>query len=234
MKKTLSIILAAFAMLACGNPQGGTTLQAKEPTPAPNLSYKISGTIDHSTWTPGQESTVTFTGMPKTVAQFQDAIAAIGSEPQGAVLLCLIAMEMYRRDNSVGAECVKLIQTDSNLPSIMRRLPEIFRKNDTYARPYLVSAFMMGANPRNGYNPEYPYKIRVRVNPANGYEKSMSLKGYVLHLQVYSDGYDTHWRGVDVVKQVGCDYYKVQGCASCYTQCQELDWEYPAEWIPLK
>ena len=173
--------------------------------------------------------------IPATLKDFQALQTELGTTPEGCIMLQLVAMEMYRRDRKVGLECLKLNNTELNLSSVTSRLNEIFRENDTYARPYIVSSFFKGAKPSNGYNPEKPYTIQVRRDPVRpNDERSQALKGYVKHMQVYSDGYDTPWRGVDVVQQKGDEYYRVSNCPSIYTQCKEVDFDATDDWHELE
>ena len=172
--------------------------------------------------------------IPATLEEFQALQAQLGTTPEGCIMLQLVAMEMYRRDRNVGTECLRLNNTDTNLSYVTNRLKEIFREGDSYARPYLVSTFFKGAKPSNGYNPDKPYTIQVRRDPTRpNDERSQMLKGYVKHLQVYSDGYDTPWRGVDVVQQKGDEYYRVSNCPSIYTQCKEVDFDATEDWKEL-
>ena len=173
--------------------------------------------------------------IPATLEEFQSLQAELGTTPEGCIMLQLVAMEMYRRDRAVGSECLRLNNTSTNLSSVTNRLKELFRENDSYARPHLVSTFFKGAKPSNGFNPEKPYTIKVRRNPAYPEdERSQALKGYVKHMQVYSDGYDTPWRGVDVVLQKGDTYYRVSNCPSIYTQCKEVDFDATDDWRELE
>jgi len=173
--------------------------------------------------------------IPTTLEEFQALQAEMGTTPEGCIMLQLVAMEMYRRDKNVGTECLRLNNTDTNLSSVTSRLKEIFRENDTYARPYLVSSYFKGAKPSNGYNPDKPYTIQVRRDPTRPEdERSQMLKGYVKHMQVYSDGYDTPWRGIDVVQQKGDTYYRVSNCPSLYTQCKEVDFDATEDWRELE
>ena len=172
--------------------------------------------------------------IPATLEEFQALQAELGTTPEGCIMLQLVAMEMCRRDKNVGIECLRLNNTDTNLSYVTNRLKEIFREGDSYARPYLVSSFFKGAKPSNGYNPEKPYTIQVRRDPARREdERSQMLKGYVKHMQVYSDGYDTPWRGIDVVQQKGDEYYRVSNCPSIYTQCKEVDFDATEDWHEL-
>ena len=172
--------------------------------------------------------------IPATLEEFQALQTQLGTTPEGCIMLQLVAMEMYRRDRNVGTECLRLNNTDTNLSYVTNRLKEIFREGDSYARPYLVSTFFKGAKPSNGYNPDKPYTIHVRRDPTRpNDERSQMLKGYVKHLQVYSDGYDTPWRGVDVVQQKGDEYYRVSNCPSIYTQCKEVDFDATEDWHEL-
>lgn len=173
--------------------------------------------------------------IPSSLEEFQTLQAELGTTPEGCIMLQLVAMEMYRRDRTVGQECLRLNNTDTNLSYVTNRLKEIFRENDSYARPYLVSSFFKGAKPSNGYNPQKPYTIQVRRNPAHPEdERSQMLKGYVKYMQVYSDGYDTPWRGVEVVQQKGDTYYRVSNCPSIYTQCKEVDFDATEDWRELE
>ena len=172
--------------------------------------------------------------IPTTVEEFQALQAELGTSPEGCVMLQLVAMEMYRRDKSVGRECLALNNTETNLSSVTRRLDELFRENDSYARPYIVSAMFKGATPANGYNPDKPYTIRLRKDPTKTDQRSQILKGVVKYIQVYSDGYDTPWRNVDVVQQKGDEYYRVSNCPAIVTQCKEVDFDASDDWHGLE
>ncbi len=189
------------------------------------VSYK--GSINPDKWKAGEEAVVTFSRFPKTVAEFRQAQQKLGGRPEGAVVLQLMAFEMYHRNAKMGEECIKLCNVDINHYSVLSRIKEVYRKNDTYGREHLVATFLGGATPKNGFNPTKPYTVRVRSSRVHNYERAQSLKGYVLHLEVYSSGYDTHWRGCDVVKQKGSNYYKVSNSPSMYVQCQEVPFDAP-------
>lgn len=212
MKKitTLFTMMMVFLLTACA--QG-------------NVNVTRTGGINPTKWKGGESATVSISHIPTSVSEFEALQAEIGTTPEGAVMLQLIAFEMYRNNKSVGAECVKLNNTDTNVPSVMRRLPEIFRQNDSYARPHLVATYFKGSTPQNGFNPAKPYTVEVRSHKTRQYERSQSLKGYVLYLEVYSSGYDSHWRGCEVVKQKGSEYYKVSNSPSLYVQCQEVPFD---------
>ena len=172
--------------------------------------------------------------IPATLEEFQALQAELGTTPEGCIMLQLVAMEMYRRDRNVGFECLKLNNTETNLSDMKRRLNELFRENDSYARPYLVAACFKGATPANGYNPTKPFTIQLRKDPHRQDERSQMLKGYVKHYQLYSDGYDTHWRGIDVVQQKGDEYYRVSNCPAILTQCKEIDFDATEDWKELE
>lgn len=172
--------------------------------------------------------------IPATLEEFQALQAELGTTPEGCIMLQLVAMEMYRRDRNVGFECLKLNNTETNLSDMKRRLNELFRENDSYARPYLVAACFKGATPANGYNPTKPFTIQLRKDPNRQDERSQMLKGYVKHYQLYSDGYDTHWRGIDVVQQKGDEYYRVSNCPAILTQCKEIDFDATEDWKELE
>jgi hypothetical protein len=172
--------------------------------------------------------------IPTSVEEFQALQAELGTAPEGCIMLQLVAMEIYRRDRSIGSECLEMNNTSTNFSDMKRRLNELFRENDSYARPYLVSACFKGAKPSNGYNPQKPYTIKVRKAPNKNDERSQMLKGYVKHYQLYSEGYDTPWRSIDVVQQQGDKYYRVSNCPAILTQCKEVDFDATEEWKELE
>ena len=178
--------------------------------------------------------TVTFEKFPTTLDEFKTFQAEYGTTAEGTVAVQLVAMEMYRHDKAVGQQCLALCNTDTNLSSVTRRLNELYRENDSYARPYLVAAMLQGAKPSSGYNPDKPYTIRLRKDPTKDDERSQMLKGYVIHLQLYSEGYDTPWRNIDVVQQKGDEYYRVSNCPAILTQCKEIDFDATDDWHGLK
>ena len=212
MRKLYSIIIALFA---------ATSLSAQTLT----VSYK--GSINPTTWKGGEEATVTFSHFPKTVADFKKAQEQLGSRPEGAVVLQLMAFEMWHKDPKMGKECIELCNVSTNYYSVESRIKEVYRKNDSYGREHLVATYLGGSTPENGFNPKKPYTVRVRSSKVHPYERAQSLKGYVLYLEVYSSGYDTHWRGCEVVKQKGSPYYKVSNSPSMYVQCQEVPFDAP-------
>ena len=205
-------------------------LSAQEP-----IQVKSKGSIDPKTWKAGQTATLSISRMPETLDEFVKLQAEIGSRPEGAVMLQVVAFQMYIRNKTVGTEAIKLNNTDINHYSVLSRMPEIFRlSGDSYARLHLPATFFDGATPENGFNPKQPYTITVRSSKTRNYERSESLKGYVLYLEAYSTGYDTPWRGCDVVKQKGCEYYKVNSSPSMYVQCKEVPFDSERDYEGLK
>ena len=182
-----------------------------------------------------QDGKVSIEAIPATLDEFKALQAELGTSPEGCIMLQLVAMEMYRRDKEIGRECLSLNNTTTNLTSVTSRLNELYRQNDSYARPYLVSSCFKGATPANGYNPNKPYTIEVRRDPVRpDDQRSQMLRGYVKYFQLYSDGYDTHWRNVDVMKQQGDEYYRVSNCPAILTQCKEIDFDATDEWHGLE
>lgn len=233
-----ALLLAVAAMSGC-TPQGdggrptaavsetttGTNEAATTPAEAAagDVQPSITGTIDHSTWTEGQTSTVTFARFPATLAEWQQAQRVLGAEPQGTVALQVMAFELFRRNPADGRRALELNNTGTNYRSTLERVQQLMDTKDTnYARPYIAAALLKGATPDNGYHAATPYQVEVRVNPAVKYQDSQMLQGSVIYLQVDAQGWDTNWRGVEVVKPEGQPYYVVSNCPALYTQCKAV------------
>ena len=61
----------------------------------------------------------------------------------------------------------------------------------------------------------------MKRDPNKQPQVSQLLKGTVIYMLIDSKGWDTNWRGVEVVKPEGSDYYVVSNCPAMYTQCKE-------------
>lgn len=192
------------------------------------------GTINPTKYKAGEEASLSIDRMPASLEEFTQLQEQIAQAPEGAVMMEIVAMEMFNRDREVGKKCLELANVDINFNFMCRRMADLCVPEEQSGRPYQPAVFFKGAKPENGYNPNAPYTIDVRSSKVHPYEKSQSLRGYVIYLDIYSDGFDSHWRSVEVVKQKGSSVYKVYNCPSMVTRCKELDFESPRDYEGLK
>lgn len=198
---------------------------------AGSVPCEIEGKISHDTYDASQNGKVTFERFPNSIVEFEKTRNRLATEPHGAVALQVMAFELFRRNPDDGEKALKMNNTETNFANTLRQLKEMMNTKDAYyARPYLAAALLQGATPENAYKPSDPYTVAVRVNPTNKYQKSEFLNGTVIYLQVDSKGWDTNWRGVEVVKPKGEQYYLVSNCPAMYTQCKKIE----GEWAELK
>ena len=240
MKKrniTLAIVCSA-AIVACG--QGGREYAtansevnrseaqvATEPmSQATKLTFKIKGKINHDKWDKSQTAEVEFSRIPQSIEEFKELQQSLGKEPQGAVALQIMAFEMFHRDSQMGSQALDLNNTQINANGTKRQLKEVLREDDSYGRPYLAAALLVGATPENAYSPSKPYKVSLRVDPVTKYQYSSDYDGNVIYLQVDGKGWDTNWRGVQVVKPADSEYYLIFNCPALYTQCKKIRGEW--------
>ena len=197
------------------------------------FEVSISGSISETSHNPSQSGSVTFNRFPASVEEFKQAREKIGGKPHGAVALQIMAYEMFRRDRTVGEECIKLNNTTSNTRSPIGRLRELFGNDANYARPYQMAAFLKGATPKNGYSPSKPYKIEVKVNKAQRYQYSEIFQTNVLYLQVLTQGKSTGAESVAVLKTHKPDessngeYYIVMNSPGLYSSVQAVSFTTP-------
>jgi len=197
------------------------------------LEVTISGTISPTVHVPSQSGTVTFNRFPATVEEFEQVREKIGKQPHGAVALQIMAYEMFRRDRTIGEECILLNTVTNNTRTAIGRLRELFGNDVNYARPYQMAAFLKGATPKNGYNPSKPYKIEVRVNKVQKYQYSNDYQTDVLYLQVLTQGKSTGAEAVSVLKThkpgepSNGEYYIVFTCAGLYSSVQAVSFTAP-------
>ena len=197
------------------------------------IEVSLSGTISPTVHNPQQSGTVTFNRFPATVEEFIQVREQIGGEPHGAVALQIMAYEMFRRDRTIGEECIGLNNTTNNMRSPLGRLKELFGNDANYARPYQMAAFLKGATPQNGYNPSKPYTIEVRVNKVQTYQYSNDYQATVLYLQAVTQGKSTGAEGVSVIKthrpgeSSNGKYFIVFGCPGLYSSVQAVSFTAP-------
>ncbi len=184
-------------------------------------SNSSSNTVSPTAWEPNKEVAVSFNQFPASLAEWKRMQEQLGGTPEGAVALQVMAFELYRNNRSDGEAALRLNNTSTNYNSTVERLKEIMGKDQYYARPYIAWALLQGATPENGYTVRPPYTVSMKVDPNKKYQESQLLKGTVIYLLIDSKGWDTNWRGVEVVKPAGSNYYVVSNCPAMYTQCKE-------------
>lgn len=253
-KLILTYAVALLALTACDtnvtnntNTNGAsngtlmTTTSIASPIPAAtasanekSITSEIKGGIDRVNYKAGQTASVTFSGFPKTVNGFKQAQEKLGTTPEGAVLLELMAFEIYCHDKAAGKACLELANVDNNIQCVDRILKDRYNpKQGNYYTPQLVASYLEGATPMNGYKANKPFKINIRTSNSHKYEDSESLRGTVLYLEISSNGYDSNWRGISVVKQKGSPYYKVVNNPSMYTQCKPVSFKCDDEYVDV-
>ncbi|MFC2610362.1 MAG: DUF6935 domain-containing protein, partial [Capnocytophaga granulosa] len=194
-----------------------------------DIEVTMTGEISEDTYTKGQKATISFSRFPSSVAEFKAVRERIGTTPQGAIALEVMAMEMYRKDRAVGEECLKLCNVKSNVRPIIRRLKELFGEDEGYARPYQMMAFLKGATPYNKYTPDTPYTVEIEVHPVNGYQNSEIYGTNVLYLNLKTSGSQSvDFMQVAVLKTKNKEemsagrYYLVQSNGGMYTQVMSI------------
>lgn len=232
MKISKVIIWAVATLLAMGATCTACKQISKDKDSGSQQSSKVSekdaalqasckGSIDHNTWNPDATTTVEFKAFPNNLDEWKQMQETLGNEPQGAAALQVMAFELYRNNRADGEEALRMNNTATNYNSTIERLREIMGNDKYYARPYIAWAMLDGATPENGYKVAPPYSIKMKVDPNKKYQESQMLHGTVIYLLIDSKGWDTNWRGVEVVKPEGSNYYVVCNCPAMYTQCKE-------------
>lgn len=229
MKRHILTILSMSLVLLILSCSLSVDAQNRKRSRRANKTERIKGTsprssqsgISHTVWEPNKTVNVNFANFPATLDEWKQMQKQLGGEPQGAVALQVMAFELYRNNRTDGEQALRLNNTSTNYNSTVERLREIMGKDQYYARPYIAWALLQGATPENGYYVRPPYTIKMKVDPNKKYQESQLLHGTVIYLLIDSQGWDTNWRGVEVVKPEGSDYFVVSNCPAMYTQCKE-------------
>jgi len=229
--KVLLIAVALTIGISACNKEAAFKEEKTPPDNAP-ITGTNYGKINHDTLNLSDKASCTFDRFPWTVAKFQELQAQVATEPQGAVTMVLIAMEIYRKYPVIGEKCLFLTTTenehDPNRPGrmseerIMKRLYELLRRTkDQYARPYQVAAFLKGATPQNGYIPEKPYTVEVEAMNFT-YEYNSKFDAKFIQYYVLTGGKDSGKEIIRVIKPWDSKYYLVDNFPGLYSQVKEL------------
>jgi hypothetical protein len=199
----------------------------------PPLEVSISGKISQTVYIAVQSGKVTFNRFPASVEEFVKVREQIGGEPHGAVALQVMAYEMFRRDRTVGEECIRLNSATVNVSTPLRRLGELFGSDENYRRPYQMAAFLKGATPQNGYSPSKPYTIEVRVSKGVKYQHSNDYQATAIYLELLTKGKDKGAEQVAVIKTLKPgepgegNFFIVFGCAGMYSSVKNISFANP-------
>lgn len=217
------------------NPNAANATESEAKTaPAAALTFDTKGGINPKEYKGGETATISFSEFPKDLNSFKQAQEKLGTTPEGAVLLELFAFEIYNHNHAEGEECLKLANVSNNISSVLRILKDRYNPAfGDYYTPQLVATFLEGATPENAYKANKPYKVTIRSHKSLPYEDSNTLKGTVLKLEVFSNGYDTQWRGVSVVKAKGEQFFKIVNNPSMYTQCKPVSFKIDDEYTDI-
>ncbi|MDY0102310.1 MAG: hypothetical protein RBS07_05190 [Lentimicrobium sp.] len=233
-KKLKVLLLIAFAitigMSACKKDDDFS--EEKVPADNASISGTLAGQINHDELDMSDKATCSFDRFPWTLAKFRELQAQVSTEPQGAVTMVLIAMEIYRKYPVIGEKCLYLATTvnehdpnnEGRMSSdrIMYRLSELLRgTDDSYARPYQVAAYLKGATQQNGYVPEKPYTVEVEAMNFP-YEYNSTLDAKFIQYYVLTGGKDVGKDIIRVIKPWNSAYFLVDNFPGLYTQVKEL------------
>lgn len=195
--------------------------------------YTMTGNLTAEQYNRQAWGRVTFTNVPTDYEEFERVYSEfLGKTPHGTAAMMPMAMAMYGRDRELGERCIRLINYDSNVSSVLSQLRQKFTPtehapaNDTYIQPYLPAAVLKGATPENGYTPSEPYTVEMTASINQHSDLIISGKGRVVYLYILGEGWDTKKRQVEVLQPGNNALHKVFNCPSLYTQCKTIDGEW--------
>ena len=192
-------------------------------------TYTQKGTLTAKQYDKKATGVVTFTNVPSDYEEFETVYKQfLGKTPHGTAAMMVMAMEIYGRDREVGKQCIELINYPSNVNSVISRLKDKYGtsayapENDSYNQRYLPAAVLKGATPQNGYSPQRPYTVEMKASVNKHQDLQFSGEGRVVYLYIMGDGWDTHQRSVEIIKQPDSELHQVFNCPSLYTQCKQI------------
>ncbi len=198
--------------------------QAQESFTYNGHTYTMEGNLSIDKYNSKATGKVTFTHIPSDYDEFEYVYQILGETPYGAAAMMPMAMEMYARDSKVGEQCIKLINAENNVSSVMSIVSQKLKnvgEGDSYRQRYLPAAVLEGATPENGYNPKKPYTINMKAS-ANKHQEMQLYDGTVMYIYIMGKGWDTEQRSIEIVKTSDSELFKVFNCPSLYVQCKRI------------
>ncbi len=258
---TLAVILAVLSLSSCkkedANANANTnpniftaSITGKKNLPA--LAVEVEGGIEENPTGQATE-TFTFNRFPDSVKEFSEVREKVGTRLGGAILLQIMAMEMYSHNKAIGEECVKLCVTTTYQGMVVDSFKRVFYE---YKKPYAAASLLAGSKPATGYNPTEPYTIAVGVDTAlmkdaekeAGGTYSSVFQAYLKHLKVYNfrrlkgnGSIAKEYAQFSVVKTAKPDepsqdkYYLVQSSGDILVAPEPVSYSYPYKGVaPFK
>ena len=220
MKKTIFVVMACVL---------GLSAQAQSTWSYGEHQYTMKGNLTAEKYNKNATGVVTFTNVPKDYEEFEALYKEfLGKTPHGTAAMMPMAMEIYGRNREEGLRCIQLISWPSNVNSVVSQLKQKYGTseyapaNDSYHQRYLPAAVLKGATPQNGYSPKRPYTVEMKASVNAHQDLQFSGEGRVVYLYIMGDGWDTHQRSVEIIKQADSELHQVFNCPSLYTQCKPI------------
>lgn len=200
-------------------------------------TYTVKGDLTAEKYNSSATGVVTFTNVPTDYEEFEALYTQfLGKTPHGTAAMMPMAMEIYGRIREEGLRCIQLINWPSNVNAVVSQLKEKFGTsayapaNDGYHQRYLPAAVLKGAKPENAYTPQQPYTVEMKASVNKHQDMTFGGSGCVMYIYIMGDGWDTHQRSVEIIKQPDSELHQVFNCPSLYTQCKQIR----GEWQGLK
>jgi len=131
-----------------------------------------------------EKKDITFQSIPRTVEEMKALPNYTIQDPFMVAALTVAALTVFSEDQAGGIALLNELKGPEKLtPMGISNLKDRLMDGKTY----IARSYFEGATPKNNYEPNKPYKIRVEENP---YSKQNYDEGYLV-LHVKSGGADT-------------------------------------------
>lgn len=112
----------------------------------------------------GVPKSVELGSIPATLEEFDAKYNVIAMTPEGAIAMFLAAMDIYARNEELGAKCFGLCfhpeNRNGDLPNnhFLSFMRSRFHYGD--GQPWIARSYFEGAKPDNGYTPKEPLTLK--------------------------------------------------------------------------
>ncbi|GBF51968.1 signal peptide [Leptospira ryugenii] len=131
---------------------------------------------------------MSFPQVPGSITEFETLQTQLGTSPEGAVALMVLAIHLYGKDSQLGNQAIitailKKNRQKSSKPTAYKG--EDLGNGDRYLigqldkYKMLATGYFKGAEPGNGYTASTPLTVETFTNPYSGDEASGKIKLFV-------------------------------------------------------
>lgn len=217
--KLFTLLFALVCFVATAEAQSWETLKRKAKSEArQEITKAVKKTVGG-----GVPKSVKLNVFPTTLEEFDSTYNEQAVTAEGAILMFLVAMDIYTQDEELGKKCFGRCfhpanrNGDEPIPYFVQFMRDRFHRGSD--QPWIARSYFEGAKPENSYTPKEPLTLKMKSR-ANDDDYLTDMDADVERRWVNSSGADSD-RPVQVLRVRGEDLYYIFNYAGLASQVRK-------------